>query len=67
MAQTHAQKMVAKLGTMLLDNAGLTSVNVDGQAVSYADLEKKYAHWERKVLREQGKAPRISRIRLDRF
>jgi len=49
MAQTFAEKMVAKYEELLEANAGLASVNVDGQQVSYSDLEAKYGHWLKKV------------------
>jgi len=64
---TFAQQMVTKYEQLLLENAGLTVVNVDGQQVSYADLEAKYEHWRQRVLKEAGKRPAISRIRLDGY
>lgn len=67
MAQTLADKMLEKLETILLENVGLESVNVDGSSVAYADLEKKYDYWRKRQQREQGQAPVISRIRLDQF
>lgn len=67
MAETHAQQMVAKLEVVLLENAGLDTVDIDGVKVKYADLEAKLDHWQRKVRGEQGKAATVSTIRLDRF
>lgn len=55
MAQTFAEKMVAKYEELLEANAGLASVNVDGQQVSYSDLEAKYGHWLKKVA-QQGRS-----------
>lgn len=63
---TFAEQMVAKLEAMLLQNAGLAQVDVDGQKVAYADLEAKHAYWRRRMLRETGKVGTVSRIRLDR-
>ena len=64
---THAQQMVAKLEQMLLENAGLTEVDVDGQKVSYADLEAKWQFWKGQVAKDKGRKATVSRIRLDRF
>ena len=64
---THAQQMVAKLEQMLLENAGLKTVDVDGETVSYADLEAKWQFWKGQVAKARGRKPVISRIRLDRF
>ncbi|HOD84294.1 MAG: hypothetical protein BWX88_05012 [Planctomycetes bacterium ADurb.Bin126] len=64
---TFAQTMMAKYQTLLIENAGLTSVDIDGQKVAYADLERKYEHWRKRVLQEAGKHPAISRIRLDGY
>lgn len=66
-AQAFAQQMVEKFQTLLLENAGAVRVNVDGNDVSYADLEAKYAYWQRVLQRHKGKSPTVSRIRLDRF
>jgi hypothetical protein len=59
---SFAERMVTKLETMLLENVGVTSVNVDGVAVSYADLEEKYAYWKRKRDAEQGRGRTVSQI-----
>lgn len=64
---TFARQMVERFQKILLENAGAVRVNVDGQDVEYADLEAKYAYWQRKLLILTGKAPTVSRIRLDRF
>ena len=64
---TFAEQMVDKLETMLLANAGVAKVVIDGQEVAYRDLEVKYEYWKKKVAKEQGKAPVVSTIRLDRF
>ena len=64
---THAELMVTKLESLLLANAGVTTVNVDGQQVAYADLEVKWRFWKGRVARERGKASTISTIRLDGF
>jgi hypothetical protein len=64
---THAEQMVEKLEQMLLENAGLTEVTVDGQKVAYADLEAKLDHWQAKVREQRSGKATVSRIRLDRF
>ena len=38
--------MVEKYRTLLADSAGLKSVTVDGQSVTYGDLERLLEHWE---------------------
>jgi ABC-type amino acid transport substrate-binding protein len=65
-AKTFAQRMLEKYETLLEQNAGVERINIDGQDVTYADLEKKYEFWRARVLKEGGKAPTISTIRLDR-
>ena len=64
---THAEQMVTKLEAMLVENAGLTEVDVDGTKVSYADLEAKWQFWKGQVARAKGRKPAVSTIRLDRF
>lgn len=61
---THAEQMVAKLEQMLLDCAGLQSINVDGQQVAYRDLNADLQHWKKEVAKEQGKRARIRTINL---
>lgn len=39
------RRMVAKYRELLLKAAGLQSITIDGQAVSYADLEARYSDW----------------------
>jgi len=67
MAETFAEKMVSKYEALLEANAGVKQVTVDGQAVSYGDLEQRLEYWRRKVAVERGKRPRAAGIRLDRF
>ena len=62
-----AEQMVEKLAEALVANAGATTVTIDGQTVAFADLEAKYDHWKARLARERGKAPAVSRIRLDQF
>lgn len=59
--------MVARLEALLLENAGLTEVNIDGQDVAYADLEKKWQFWKSQVAKDKGRKATVSRIRLDRL
>ena len=61
---TFAEQMVTKYQNLLLECAGLTSANVDGQQVSLQDLEAKLDFWERKVAVEQGKSVRLRRFNL---
>ena len=61
---TFAQQMVEKYRTLLADSAGLKSVTVDGQSVTYGDLERLLEHWENKVAAEGGRRPRAASIKL---
>ena len=61
---TFAQQMVTKLEALLLANAGVRSVNVDGQQVSFDDLTAQYEHWKRKAAAEAGTRPRVAQINL---
>ncbi len=61
---SFAAQMVAKYEALLLANAGMTSVNVDGGQVAYADLEAKYSFWKSKLARENGSRPRAAQIKL---
>lgn len=61
---TFAEEMVAKLETLLLASAGLTSVNVDGQMIAFADLEAKYKYWKSVVAREAASSGRWSTLDL---
>lgn len=54
---TFAEQMVAKLEQVLLEAAGLQSVTIAGQVVTYVDLTKQHAHWKAQVAREQGGRP----------
>ena len=54
---TFAEQMVEKLQAILLANAGLASVSVDGTMVAQADLEAKLAHWQGKLSRAGNLLP----------
>ena len=66
-ADTFAEQMVEKLEALLLKAAGHSSISVDGQAVTYSDLEAKYNYWKRQVARESGAKPLIADIDLSGF
>jgi hypothetical protein len=61
---TFAERMVTKLETLLEQSAGLASVNVDGEAVTFADLEARYDYWKGRVALENGARRRSSSIYL---
>ncbi len=63
-AHPQAEQMVEKLQAILLANAGLASVSVDGTMVAYTDLEAKLAHWQGNVNRKRRMAPRAATITL---
>lgn len=57
--------MVEKYQALLLANAGVKNVNVDGQNLTLDDLEKKLDYWSRKVSRADGSRPRVMQINLE--
>ena len=60
---TFSEDMLAKYQALLLANAGLKSVTVDGVQTTFEDLRAQYEYWERKVGRENGTGkPRLSSI-----
>lgn len=61
---SFAETMQTKFETLLAANVGVSSVTVDGTAVSYADLEKKWQFWRNQVLRESGNRPRFKTLDL---
>ena len=64
---THAETMVQKYEALLEANPGVTSVTVDGVAVSYADLEAKLAYWQSKLDGQRGKRPGAASVSLGGF
>lgn len=68
MADTFAQRMVAKYQQVLLDNPGAQSVTLpDGITVTYANLVRQLQYWERRVAREAGTRPRAAAVDLSNF
>jgi len=67
---SFAQRMKAALETALATNtqAGLVSIQIDGQAVTYnrKDARDEYEFWSRRVARENGARPNVATIRLDK-
>lgn len=63
---TYAENMLHKVETLLESAAGLNAVNIDGQVVTFADLEAKRKHWQQEVARESGARPAASTIDLSR-
>jgi len=61
---TFAEQMVEKYRTLLADSAGLKTVTVDGQTVTYGELEERLAYWENRVAAESGRRPRAATIKL---
>jgi len=62
-----ARDMVSKYEALLAANAGMRSVSVDGQSVTYDELEKQYEFWVKKAGAEAGTRPRLSKINLSGF
>lgn len=63
MAKTFAEKRLAQYEELLEDNAGMTSVSVDGQTMSLANLEAKSEYWRRRVAKQKGKFATVSTIK----
>ena len=61
---SFATEMVAKLETLLLANPGASSVNVDGQAVTFTDLNAQWQFWKQVAARESGSARASAQIKL---
>jgi hypothetical protein len=61
---TFAETMLATIKTRLETCAGLKSVVIDGQTVTFEDLTAQYDYWNKRVMREQGQSSRVQRISL---
>jgi len=64
---SFATDMVTKYEGLLATHAGMKSVSVDGQSVTYDELEKQYEFWVKKAGAEAGTRPRLSKINLSGF
>ena len=62
-----AEEMVEKYKGLLRDNAGIKSVSVDGQSVSYDDIQKQYNQWKKILDSSTGKKAMVSQINLSNF
>ena len=51
--------IVAKYEALLEANAGMKSVSVDGQTITYEDLHKRWEFWKAKAARLKGNRPRV--------
>lgn len=56
--------MLAKFETLLQANAGLSTVNVDGQVVQFSDLQNQWRFWRNEVAKESGTRNRFNAIDL---
>jgi len=61
---TQADKMLQYYADLLHKAGGKQRITVDGQSVTFGDLEKKHAKWERKVALQKGDRPEVRRIDL---
>jgi hypothetical protein len=61
---TFAETMVTKLETLLSEAAGLRSVTVAGQMVTYENLIEQHGYWKKQVAQEQGTRRRILPIEM---
>lgn len=61
---TFAEQMLSKLEAALLANPGAQSVSVDGESVSFVDLEARRKEYAAIVAREQGTRLRTGQIGL---
>lgn len=61
---TQADKMLQRYEDLLHKAGGKQRITVDGQSVTFEDLEKKHAYWQREVARQKGIRPELRRIDL---
>ena len=62
-----AEKMVKKYEQLLDENAGVKSVSVDGQSVTWDDLQRQYTFWKKELDKSEGKKPMIQQGNLSNF
>lgn len=60
-----ARQMVAKYRDLLTKAAGLKSITIDGQMVTYAELESAFRRWQKSVGRLSGSRPTTVTIDLE--
>jgi len=58
------EQMVAKFEALLLENAGVQSVTIDGNSVAYTELEERYQFWKKRVQAERGTRPTLTTIKM---
>jgi len=56
--------MVTKYETLLEANAGMKTVSVDGQTITYEDLHRRWEFWKNWQAREKGTRPRAVTLDL---
>lgn len=61
---TQADKMLQYYADLLHKAGGKQRITVDGQSVTFGDLEKLNAKWKREVARQKGGRPEIRSIDL---
>lgn len=63
----NAQEMIDNLECFLKSNAGVSSINVDGQSIRYNREQalKELRYWQTQEKIQQGKRKRSGRIKLN--
>lgn len=61
---SFAAEQVTRLEAIMAANPGASTVTIDGQTVSFADLEKRWQFWKNEAAKAAGGRRRVSQIKL---
>lgn len=61
---SFATEQLARIERVLAENPGVSSINVDGVQVTYAELMAQRRDLKSEIARERGRGPVVSRICL---
>ena len=64
---SFATEQIARIETLLAENAGVQSVVVGNTTVTFDDLLKQYDYWKNVADREAGRRPGAKQINLSGF
>jgi hypothetical protein len=59
-----ARQMVERLQAVLLESAGLQTVTIAGQAVSFSQAQAQFEFWKKRLDTLQGTRPRLLTVEL---
>jgi len=66
-SMSFATEQIARIETLLAENAGVQSVVVGNTTVTFDDLLKQYDYWKNVADREAGRRPGAKQINLSGF